>query len=150
MAQFVCVRGYSCDMNTQGKLFRISGLVAAAGIALALILMIAFAGVRGDAVTALMTVVVSLLVIAAASLCVALAAYREQGRKPGSTPLIYAVIAFPLGFVLFFVYFALQFPPLMMIALLAIATSIPALIIGIVKKLSLKPTPVPVSAETVP
>lgn len=137
-------------MNNQGKLFKISGLVAIAGIVLALVLMVAFGGVRGDAVTALMTVVVSLLVIAAASLCVALAAYREQGRKPGSTPLIYAVIAFPLGFVLIFAYFALQFPPLMMIALLGMVTSIPALIIGIVKKLSLKAISVPVSAETVP
>lgn len=136
-------------MNNQGKLFKISGLVAIAGVVLALVLMVAFGGVRGDAVTALMTVAVGLLVIAAASLCVALAAYREQGRKPGSTPLIYAVVAFPLGFVLVFVYFALQFPPLMIIALLAMVTSIPALIIGIVKKLSLKATSVPVSAETV-
>lgn len=136
-------------MNNQGKLFKISGLVATAGLVLALVLMVVFGGVRGG-VTGLIAAVVSLLVIAAASLCVALAAYREQGRKPGSTPLIYAVIAFPLGFVLMFVYSALQFPPLMMIALLAIATSIPALIIGIVKKLSLKAASVPVSAETVP
>lgn len=133
-------------MNKQGKLFKISGLVAIAGIVLAVVLMVAFGGVRGGAVAVLITVVVSLLVIAAASVCVALATYREQGLKPGNTPIIYAVIAFPLGFVLLFVYLASQFPPLMMIALIAVATSIPALIIGIVKKLSVKAAPVPVTA----
>ncbi|MDE8668005.1 hypothetical protein PY310_05330 [Pseudarthrobacter sp. H3Y2-7] len=130
-------------MNTQGKRFKVSALVAIAGTVLALVLMVAFGGVRGGAVSALMTIEVSLLVIAAVSACVALAAYREQGRKPGSTPLIYAVIAFPLGFLLFFLYFPMQFPPLAMLAMLSIATSIPALIIGIVKKLSVKSAPAP-------
>ncbi|WP_461164938.1 hypothetical protein [Arthrobacter sp. R4-81] len=107
--------------------------------------MLAFGGVRGDAVAVLTAVDVGLFVIAAVAVCVALATYREQGRKPGNTPIIYAVIAFPAGWVLVFVYFAAQFPPLMMVAMLGVITSIPALIIGIVKKLSVK-APVPITA----
>lgn len=135
-------------MNNQGKLFRVSGLVAIASVLLGFILVLAFGGVRGDAVSVLMAVSIGLFVIAAAAVCVALATYREQGRKPGSTPIIYAVIAFPLGFVLLFVYMALQFPPLAMVAMLSAATSIPALIIGIVKKLSVKTGSLPISTET--
>ncbi|MDR6439096.1 lysylphosphatidylglycerol synthetase-like protein (DUF2156 family) [Paenarthrobacter nicotinovorans] len=136
------VHGYSCDMNNQGKLFKISGLVAIAGIVLSIIMMIAFGRVTGGAVAVLTTALVILLVVGAVAICIALAAYREQGRKPGSTPLIYAVISFPLGWVLVFVYAAAQFPPLMLIALVALVTSVPALIIGIVKKLSVKAAPV--------
>ncbi|YCK81233.1 hypothetical protein M1D89_19510 [Arthrobacter sp. D3-18] len=144
------VRGYSCGMDKQGKLFKVSGIAAIAGVLLSVILMVAFGRVTGGAVVVLTTSVVALLVIAAVAICVALAAYREQGRKPGSTPLIYAVIAFPLGWVLAFVYVAAQFPPLMMIALVGLVTSVPALIIGIVKKLSVKAPVAPVATEAAP
>ncbi|YCH09494.1 hypothetical protein ACTAQJ_07970 [Arthrobacter sp. alpha11c] len=137
-------------MNNQGKLFKVTAIAGAAGVLLSVVLMVAFGGVTGGAVGVLTTAVVALLVLGAIAICVALAAYKEQGRKPGNTPLIFAVIAFPLGFVLVFVSAVSHFPLLTMIALLSMATSVPALIIGIVKKLSVKAPAAPVATEAAP
>ncbi|MDQ0865707.1 hypothetical protein [Arthrobacter globiformis] len=128
-------------MNSQGTLFRISAISSIAGIAIPIILLAAFGGAKGAVGNVLTVVAVALLVLAAVAVCVALGTYREQGRKAGSTPLIYAVVAFPLGILLMFPYFGIRFPGVMMIALLAILTSVPALVIGIVKKLSVKAEP---------
>lgn len=128
-------------MNNQGKLFRGSSIAAIVGIVLAIVLMVAFGRVTGAAVTVLTVVAVGLLVVAAVAICIALGAYREQSRRPGSLPLIYAVVAFPLGFLLLFLYLAVRFPPVAMISVLAILTSVPALVIGLVKKLSVKAAP---------
>lgn len=137
-------------MNSQGKVFKVSAIAGAAGIVLPVVLLIALGNVRGAGIAVLTTALVSLLIIGGIAICIALASFREQGRKPGSTPLIYAVIAFPLGFVLMFIYLASQFTPLVVVAMLAVATSIPALIIGLVKKLSVKsvPPPMVVPSET--
>ena len=114
-----------------------------------IVLMFAFGGVRGAAVTVLTVVVVGLLVVAVVAICIALATYREQGRKPGSLPLIYAVIAFPLGLILVFTFLAMGVTPLAMIGFLGILTSVPALVIGLVKKLSVKAPRPAVSAGVV-
>lgn len=131
-------------MKSQGTLFKISAIAALAGIVLPFILLLAFGRATGAIGTALTVLALSLLVVGAIAICVALAVYKEQGRKPGSTPLIYAVIAFPSGFLLLIVYAAVQFPGIMLIALVAFATSIPALVIGLVKKLSVKTETPPV------
>lgn len=128
-------------MTSQGKLFKISAIAALVGIFFPMILILPFGHATGAVVSVLIGVTVTLTVVAGVAIPIALATYREQGRKPGSLPLIYAVIAFPLGFILMFLYFAIQFPPVMFIALIGIVTSVPALIIGIVKKLSVKTTP---------
>lgn len=136
-------------MNNQGKVFKGSSIASVVGIVLSIVLMFAFGGVRGAAVSVLTAAIVALLAVAALAICVALATYREQSRKPGSLPLIYAVIAFPLGFLLVALYFASYLTPLMMIGFVAIATSVPALVIGIVKKLSVKGTSVVPAAGVV-
>lgn len=132
-------------MTSQGKLFKLSSIAALVGIFFPVILILAFGHATGAAASVLIGVTVTLSVVAAMAIPVALATYRERGRKPGSLPLIYAVIAFPAGFILMFVYFAIQFPSVMFIALIGIITSVPALVIGIVKKLSVK-TPPPVAS----
>jgi hypothetical protein len=129
-------------MNNQGKLFRGSSITGVVGIVLAVLLMAAFGGVTGAAVAVMTVATVAFFAVAAAAICVALATYREQGRKPGSLPLIYAVTAFPAGLLLLFLYLAFRFTPLGLIAFMAILTSVPALVIGLVKKLSVKAAPV--------
>ncbi|MFJ4026407.1 hypothetical protein ACIPWF_04170 [Paenarthrobacter sp. NPDC089989] len=129
-------------MKSQGTLFKISAITAIAGVVLPAILLLAFGRVTGSAGTTLTVLVVVLLILSAITTCVALAVYKEQGRRPGSTPLIYAVIAFPSAFVLMFAFLVSQFAGIAMIALVAGATSIPALVIGLVKKLSVKTAPV--------
>lgn len=127
--------------SNQGKVFRVAALCGLAGAVLPAILMLAFGNVTGAAVTVFTVVTVVLAGAGVVGICVALGAYKEQGRKPGSLPLIYAVIAFPLGLILVFVGFATHFSPLSLIAMTGIVTSIPALIIGLVKKLSVKTAP---------
>ena len=127
---------YSEHMKSQGTLFRISAIAGLAGISLPFILLLAFGRVAGAVGTMLTVLALSMLVVGAVAICLALAVYKEEGRKPGSTPLIYAVIAFPSGFLLLVVYLVTQFPGIILIALVAWVTSIPALVIGLVKKLS--------------
>jgi O-antigen ligase len=127
--------------SNQGKVFKVAALCGLAGAVLPVILMLAFGNVRGVAVTVFTVVTVALTCVGVVGFRVALGAYKEQGRKPGSLPLIYAVIAFPLGLILIIVGSATHFPPLMLIAMTGIVTSIPALIIGLVKKLSVKTAP---------
>jgi hypothetical protein len=136
-------------MNNQGKLFRGSFIAGIAGLILSIVIMIAFGHVTGGAVAVVTMAVVGMLVVAAVAICVALATYREQGRKAGSLPLIYAVIAFPVGLLLVPLYFAVRFPGLVMLAMIAILTSVPAVVIGLVKKFSVKAAPVDSAARVV-
>lgn len=137
-------------MTNQGKLFKISAISGLAGIVLPVILILVFGHVTDAASTILLVLTAVLLLIAVIAVPIALSAYREQGRKPGSLPLIYSVVAFPLGIILTFISLPTHFPPALMVGLIGLATGVPALIIGLVKKLSVKATPAvmsPISAS---
>jgi hypothetical protein len=135
-------------MTNQGKVFKVAAICAVVGPVLFIIMMFALGKVTGPAGNILSTLAVVLMAGAVVATLIALGVYKEQGRKPGSTPLIYAVIAFPAGIILLFTLVALQLTPLAMVGLAGIITSVPALIIGLVKKLSVKSAPAAAPAFT--
>ncbi|MCW2131712.1 hypothetical protein [Arthrobacter sp. VKM Ac-2550] len=125
-------------MNNQGNLFKTSALTALATLLLAVVLYFVGSDAGGSAGTFVITAFILLLIAAAAALTVALFVYREDGRKPGSTPLIYAVIALPVSIVLFFLFIPTSVALLMLLGMFGFVTGLLALVAGLVKKLSIK------------
>lgn len=137
-------------MTNQGKVFKVASICGIAGVVLYVLAVFAFRSVTGSAVGILTALVIILLGGAVVATLIALGVYKEQGRKPGSLPLIYAVIAFPVGFILLFTLVALQLTPIALVGLAAVVSSVPALVIGLVKKLSVKSAPALAPAASAP
>jgi uncharacterized membrane protein HdeD (DUF308 family) len=125
-------------MNSQGKLFKASALTAAVSAVLAIVLYFFLATMRGDAGNVLFAFFLLLLIASVAATLIALPAFQENGRKPGSTPLIFAVIALPTGLILMAIGIPTMFLLLFFLGVAAILTGVVALIIGLVKKLAVK------------